>query len=476
MPNKKISQLPVSGTLSGTEAVPIVQLGTTVKTTVQDIANLAGNGGASLTTFPNNSGLTSDTVGKVLTRTPQGHFVVGDASKKHYINNQMILDMIVDVEAFSDFEPENFHHEHIEYFDLTGISPVDGDQLLHIKVAGEINQKFFWRTSPVYPWDVQIGADAGENAVNIATSINNLFLPEAPTGLIEANNDSSILTITFFKSDYLFQIKHFMRSIDISDSIGRFQTDESSIMDLIMRTYDYGIPIDYLDDKNILDCWATVFDPAITIDGDKEGNIIVGLIVPTNYEELVRNMKKTLDYLLIDCTVSIITTEETDDTIRISSNYSLTYWNDHYYESSVDYVNFEYIKQPFEESGYYKFQNTIIGKIISVSATEIKVDTSLFIKLAIADNARYHNLFPNNYAGRIFYVNENGTLSKITFESVLKSFADGGPPYNKYSGMGLTFFYALENSDANSEIWVQKVDFASLKQFIIAEDNLDEYY
>ena len=48
MPNKKISELPVAGTLTGTEPLPVVQLGVTVKTTAQDIANLAGGGGGAL--------------------------------------------------------------------------------------------------------------------------------------------------------------------------------------------------------------------------------------------------------------------------------------------------------------------------------------------------------------------------------------------------------------------------------------------
>jgi hypothetical protein len=47
MADEKISALPSAGALAGTEPLPIVQGGNTVKTTVQDIANLAG-GGASL--------------------------------------------------------------------------------------------------------------------------------------------------------------------------------------------------------------------------------------------------------------------------------------------------------------------------------------------------------------------------------------------------------------------------------------------
>ena len=45
MADKKISALSSAGALAGTEPVPIVQGGVTVKTTVQDIANLAGGGG-----------------------------------------------------------------------------------------------------------------------------------------------------------------------------------------------------------------------------------------------------------------------------------------------------------------------------------------------------------------------------------------------------------------------------------------------
>jgi len=45
MADTKISALPSAGALAGTEPLPIVQGGNTVKTTVQDIANLAGGGG-----------------------------------------------------------------------------------------------------------------------------------------------------------------------------------------------------------------------------------------------------------------------------------------------------------------------------------------------------------------------------------------------------------------------------------------------
>lgn len=45
MADKKISALSSAGALAGTEPVPIVQGGVTVKTTVQDIADLAGGGG-----------------------------------------------------------------------------------------------------------------------------------------------------------------------------------------------------------------------------------------------------------------------------------------------------------------------------------------------------------------------------------------------------------------------------------------------
>ena len=46
MANKKISELTAASTpLSGTEVLPIVQGGSTVKATVQDVADLAGGGG-----------------------------------------------------------------------------------------------------------------------------------------------------------------------------------------------------------------------------------------------------------------------------------------------------------------------------------------------------------------------------------------------------------------------------------------------
>jgi len=46
MANVTISQLNSGSALSGSEVLPIVQAGSTVKTTVQDIANLAGGGGS----------------------------------------------------------------------------------------------------------------------------------------------------------------------------------------------------------------------------------------------------------------------------------------------------------------------------------------------------------------------------------------------------------------------------------------------
>ena len=48
MANKKISQLTAASALTGTEELPIVQSGQTVKTTAQDIADLAGGGASYL--------------------------------------------------------------------------------------------------------------------------------------------------------------------------------------------------------------------------------------------------------------------------------------------------------------------------------------------------------------------------------------------------------------------------------------------
>lgn len=44
MANKKISQLTVAAPLTGTEELPLVQGGITLKATAQDIADLAGGG------------------------------------------------------------------------------------------------------------------------------------------------------------------------------------------------------------------------------------------------------------------------------------------------------------------------------------------------------------------------------------------------------------------------------------------------
>ena len=48
MANVKISELGSAATLTGTEALPIVQSGSTLQTTVQDIADLAGGGGGNI--------------------------------------------------------------------------------------------------------------------------------------------------------------------------------------------------------------------------------------------------------------------------------------------------------------------------------------------------------------------------------------------------------------------------------------------
>lgn len=47
----KISGLPAAGPLTGVEEVPVVQTAVTVKTTVQDIANLAGATSDSITPY-----------------------------------------------------------------------------------------------------------------------------------------------------------------------------------------------------------------------------------------------------------------------------------------------------------------------------------------------------------------------------------------------------------------------------------------
>lgn len=65
MADQKISELTAAGALAGTEAVPVVQGGVSVRTTVQDIANLAPGGtpAASAVTYDNTtSGLTATNV------------------------------------------------------------------------------------------------------------------------------------------------------------------------------------------------------------------------------------------------------------------------------------------------------------------------------------------------------------------------------------------------------------------------------
>ena len=49
MADVKISELTSAAALDGTELVPVVQNGSTVQTTTQDIADLGGGGGASYT-------------------------------------------------------------------------------------------------------------------------------------------------------------------------------------------------------------------------------------------------------------------------------------------------------------------------------------------------------------------------------------------------------------------------------------------
>lgn len=56
MGEKKISQLTTAAALDGTELIPIVQDGITVKTTTQDIADLGGGGGGGVHALNINSG------------------------------------------------------------------------------------------------------------------------------------------------------------------------------------------------------------------------------------------------------------------------------------------------------------------------------------------------------------------------------------------------------------------------------------
>ena len=82
MANKKISQLASSATLTGTEELPLVQGGVTLKTTAQDIADLAGGlfeegtGGAASTQrvgSSNTASGTESTVGGGTSNTASGY-------------------------------------------------------------------------------------------------------------------------------------------------------------------------------------------------------------------------------------------------------------------------------------------------------------------------------------------------------------------------------------------------------------------
>ena len=91
MPNTKISNLTPAGSLSGSEDIPIVQSGTTVKTTAQDIANLAPAPTLPFTLLANSIQISGGSVSSIVlintTSEPIISYSIGGTSNEWLIIN-----------------------------------------------------------------------------------------------------------------------------------------------------------------------------------------------------------------------------------------------------------------------------------------------------------------------------------------------------------------------------------------------------
>lgn len=91
MADKKISQLTAAAALTGTETLPIVQAGSTVKTTTQDIANLAAAPPLPFTLLSNSIAISGGSVASIVlkntTTEPIISYLIGGASNEWLIVN-----------------------------------------------------------------------------------------------------------------------------------------------------------------------------------------------------------------------------------------------------------------------------------------------------------------------------------------------------------------------------------------------------
>lgn len=106
MADKKISQLTGAGTLTGTEEVPIVQGGITVKTTTQDIADLGGGGSVEWTLVTANTtaendkyySIANNTNPNISLPTPitgKGFIVYGTSGNFQINGNQYVQNVLI---------------------------------------------------------------------------------------------------------------------------------------------------------------------------------------------------------------------------------------------------------------------------------------------------------------------------------------------------------------------------------------------
>lgn len=445
MPNKKISQLPVAGVLSGTEPLPTVQLGVTVKTTVQDVANLASG---STFTFPNTSGLTQADVGKLLMNTADGLVPTQNTAPNPGSSGWIRL--------WADFYGQPLSR--LLRVEFSGGLPTDGQgfNITGNYSSGIINQFFYWRTSPSFPYDILIGADIEDCIDNLLTTVSgfssasDISVTKINASTIEINCAPDTVEINFPIDDY------FQNSISVSVGSGSFigtvtQYRSATNMNYITDNYWFEV-YDNVNQINIQN--HSLFD--LYTGSDKLGINKWGRIIPTSSGELLWNVKATLESLLTQVAITLDGGELLiTQTYIPEDGFYYNYWGIPPYISYYEYA------EPVPKDALY-VRNPVVGKLIAVSESLLTVNCSFVFKIKTAGDVRFSAVRRSELSPRILLPTDDGVVIPIN-EHPLFVNASGYFSADEVEEGGIweivasvPMYEALEEVDAGTEVLVRQ--------------------
>lgn len=449
MPNKKISELPVAGTLSGLEPLPTVQLGVTVKTTVQDVANLAGG---STFTFPNTLGLTQADVGKLLMNTADGLVPTQNTAPNQGSGGWIRL--------WADFYSQPLSR--LLRVEFSGGLPTDGQGFTITGNYGSgsaiINQPFYWRISPSFPYDILIGADIEACIDNLVTAVSG-FASASDISVTKINASTIEIDCAPDTVDINFPInEYFQNMLSVYTGSGSVigtvtQYRPATNMNYITDYYSFEM-YDNVNQINL--STSSLFD--IYTGSGKLGVNKWGRIVPESSGELLWNVKATLESLLIQVAITL-----EGDALLVTQTYipeNGFYYN---YWGVPPYISYYEYAEPVPKDVLY-VRNPVVGKLAAVSESTLTVSCSFVFKIKTDGDVHFSNTRRSELSPRILLPTDDGAVIPLSQHPVFADIGGYFSPGDISEGdnqdileiiASVPMYEALEEASAGNEVLVR---------------------